>query len=89
VLGNEMTSVVTGLLVGGGYQTSEYGVISASGCVPHACGSADAFMAIDPNRRKLFFAQLVAATDPRYWPDIGQWPPDIAATAREELSIPQ
>ncbi len=87
LLGDEMTGVVTGLLVGGGYQTSEYGVFYSSGCVPHACGTADAFMAIDPNRRKLFLAQHVAATGPKYWPAIKDWPPDIAKTMREELSI--
>ncbi|MBX3579269.1 MAG: hypothetical protein KF723_18870 [Rhizobiaceae bacterium] len=87
LLGDEMVPVVTGLLVGGGYETSQYDVIYASGCVPHACGSADSFMAIDPHRRKLFFAQLVAATGPKYWPDIKSWPADIAKTMREKLPI--
>ena len=63
LLGDRLTDVATGLLTGGGTETTPSGIFYASGCVPHACGSADAFMAIDPKGRKLYFAQQ--GDDPR------------------------
>ena len=50
----------------------------ASGCVPHACGGADAFMGIDPHARKLYFAQQ-GDQEPRVttWPALTDWPADL------------
>ena len=55
LLGDAITDVATGLLVGGGTESTPSGVFYASGCVPHACGGADAFMAVDPQRPQTLF----------------------------------
>ena len=55
LLGDAITDVATGLLVGGGTESTPSGVFYASGCVPHACGGADAFMGIDPQRPQALF----------------------------------
>ena len=48
LLGDTITDMATGLLVGGGTEKTPSGAFYASGCVPHACGSDDGFMAVDP-----------------------------------------
>ena len=48
LLGDAITDFATGLLVGGGTELTPSGIFYSSGCVPHACGGADAFMAVDP-----------------------------------------
>ena len=47
LLGDAITDFATGLLVGGGTESTPSGIFYSSGCVPHACGGADAFMAVD------------------------------------------
>ena len=81
LLGDAITDVATGLLVGGGTESTPSGVFYASGCVPHACGSADAFMGIDPSGHKLYFAQQSENPDTSTWPSIEDWPAD----AREAM----
>ena len=79
LLGDAITDVATGLLVGGGTDSTPSGVFYASGCVPHACGGADAFMAVDPRGHKLYFAQQMP--EPRYIDLAG---PDELAGRRPE-----
>jgi len=78
MLGDAITDVATGLLVGGGTDTTPSGVFYASGCVPHACGGADAFMGVDPRAHKLYFAQQ-GDGEPRVtsWPALAEWPADL------------
>lgn len=89
LLGNRLSEVVTGLLVGGGTEKTVTGVFYASGCVPHACGSADAFMAVDPNGRKLYFAQAGERPDPDAWPALKTWPPALRSAMKAALYPPQ
>lgn len=77
MLGDRLLDVVTGLQTGGNTETTASGIYHASGCVPHACGSADAFMAIDPKARKLYFAQEGDGPQPSTWPETGAWPAEI------------
>ncbi|HHZ09255.1 MAG TPA: hypothetical protein GX405_10820 [Rhizobiales bacterium] len=89
LLGNRLSEVVTGLLVGGGTEKTVTGVFYASGCVPHACGSADAFMAVDPNGRKLYFAQAGERPEPDAWPALKTWPPALRSAMKAALYPPQ
>ncbi len=76
LLGNDLTDVVTGLLTGGDAELQDDGTVTGYGCVPHACGVSDSFMAIDPKAKKLYFAQQ---GDPqiRTWPDSAAWPASL------------
>ncbi len=89
LLGGRLSEVVTGLLVGGGTEKTVTGVFYASGCVPHACGSADAFMAVDPNGRKLYFAQAGERPEPDAWPALKTWPPALRSAMKAALYPPQ
>lgn len=89
LLGNSLTDVMTGLLVGGGTEKLASGVVYASGCVPHACGSADAFMAVDAKGQKLYFAQEGEQPEPRAWPALANWPADVRDAMHAALAPPQ
>ncbi|WP_274626989.1 hypothetical protein [Arvimicrobium flavum] len=79
LLGSSMTDVVTGLLTGGGAEKQTDGMVTGYGCVPHACGASDTFMAIDPRARKLYLAQQTDGPEPKAWPALGEWPDDLRA----------
>ncbi len=85
LLGGSLTDVATGLLVGGGTETTPSGAFYASGCVPHACGGADSFMAIDPAKKSLYFAQQSEDTQGSTWPKIEQWPADLKAAKEQAI----
>ena len=85
LLGGSMSDFVTGLLVSSGVETTVDGVFYASGCVPHACGSADSFMAVDAKGRKLYFAQMGERPEPNAWPALKAWPPAIRSAMRAAL----
>ncbi len=89
LLGPSLTEVMTGLLVGGGPETLPSGVIYANGCVPHACGSADAFMAVDPKGKRLYFAQEGDKPEPQAWPALDTWPADLKQAMHTALNPPQ
>lgn len=77
LLGNSLNDVITGLLVGGGVEWTPSGAFYASGCVPHSCGMADGFMAVDPGARRVYFAQKTETPTPNAWPALSAWPEDI------------
>ena len=89
LLGDETTSVVTSLLVGGGTESTPSGAFYSSGCVPHACGSADGFMAVDPKAKKLYFAQEGDKPEPDAWPPVTEWPAEIRDAMKNALAPPQ
>lgn len=74
LLGDRLGDVVAGLFTGGQAEKQNDGTITGYGCVPHACGVSDTFMAIDPKARKLFFAQQSEAGAPKAWPPLADWP---------------
>jgi hypothetical protein len=87
LLGNKLVEVMTALGTGGNTETSPSGILYASGCVPHACGGADGFMAIDPKAQKLYFAQQGDdPKNPSTWPDVKTWPAEIKALMIEGLA---
>ena len=76
LLGDKLTDVATGLLVGGGTQSTASGGFYAAGCVPHDCGGADGFMAVDPKGHKVYFAQRADEGKIAAWPSVKKWPAD-------------
>lgn len=85
LLGDRLTEVANGLDVGGGTETLPSGIFWARGCVAHACGTADAFMAVDAKGRRLYFAQQ--GQEPQAWPALQQWPADVKAAMRQAIEF--
>jgi hypothetical protein len=85
LLGDKLTDVATGLSVGGSPETTDSGIFYASGCVPHACGSADAFMAVDPHGQKLYFAQEGDNPEPSAWPELNSWPAEVQEAMKSSM----
>jgi hypothetical protein len=85
LLGNKLSDVVTGLLVGGGTEKTPSGVFYASGCVPHDCGGADGFMAVDRTGQKVYFAQRDENGKLAAWPSIKKWPTDLREAVQQAL----
>lgn len=81
LLGDRLADVATGLTVSDGFHELGSGIAYGYGCVPHACGSSDAFMAIDKAGRKLYFAQQDGKGGQDAWPGLDQWPAEV----REEM----
>jgi len=52
-------------------------MIVANGCVPHNCGGADAFLAVDIANRTLYLAQQGEGATPDAWPALEKWPRDV------------
>jgi len=86
LLGDSLNEVATGLAVSGEIQTLPSGEIYGSGCVPHACGGADAFMGLDAKGHKLYFAQQQEGPEPRSWPPVAEWPAGLAGAMKEALA---
>lgn len=85
LLGQQLVDVVTGLLTGGATETTASGILYASGCVPHACGGSDGFMALDIKGRKVYFAQQGENPEPSAWPQLKTWPAEIRAVMQQTL----
>lgn len=80
LLGVDMSRVINGLLTGGDVQVQDDGILTGYGCVPHACGVSDSFMAVDPKAKKLYFAQQTSdGGAPRVWPGPDEWPGTLQA----------
>ena len=89
LLGNRLEAFVTGLLTGGGTEKTASGVYFASGCVPHACGSADAFMAVDVKQQRLYLAQQGDKQEPDSWPALAEWPAAVSDAMKAALDPQQ
>lgn len=85
LLGDDLTEVTSGLIVGSQPQMLPSGAFYGNGCVPHACGVSDAFMAVDPARRKLYFAQQQENGGPRMWPEAARWPRELRTVMNETI----
>lgn len=89
LLGSRLTDFATGLLTGGSVERTTSGILFGSGCVPHACGSADAFMAVDTASRKLYLAQTGENPEPETWPPLKTWPADMRSAMKAALQPQQ
>ncbi len=85
LLGDAITDVATGLLVGGGTESTPSGVFYASGCVPHACGGADAFMAVDPQRPQALFRAAERGSGRVDLAVLEDWPADVKEAMQTAL----
>lgn len=91
LLGDKLSDVTTALLVSSGTEKTASGVLYANGCVPHACGISDGFMAIDATAQKLYFARQsdegdAAEGNVDAWPDLASWPAELRTIMDEALA---
>ncbi|PLP56926.1 hypothetical protein CYK37_21990 [Mesorhizobium loti] len=89
LLGDQMGNVATSLLVGGGTEKTPSGAFYASGCVPHACGGSDGFMAVDVKNKALYFAQQTDKPEPNAWPALKDWPEEMKDALKKAFQQPQ
>lgn len=82
LLGEHLAGVAAGLSTASAPEMSASGLVTARGCVPHACGSADAFVAVDPAQRRLWFAQQADGDQPDAWPPLAEWPAEVVEAMR-------
>lgn len=85
LLGDDMADVAAGLSTASAPEISASGLVTARGCVPHDCGGADAFVAIDPAQRRLWFAQQADGDQPDAWPPLAEWPAEVAEAMRAAI----
>lgn len=87
LLGDDLETVASGLSTSGGPETPASGILTLRGCVPHACGTQDAFMAVDAKGKKLWFAQQTASGQaPKTWPDTKDWPAEVTTAMQAALA---
>jgi hypothetical protein len=89
LLGDGLTEMATSLLVGGGTEKTKSGIAYARGCIPHACGGGDGFMAIDTKGKKLYFARQTDKAQPDAWPALKTWPGELREALKTALAPPQ
>lgn len=85
LLGADLTEVTTGLVVGSEPTVLPSGSFYGSGCVPHACGMSDAFMAVTPDRKAVYFAQQQEKGGPRLWPAAAKWPRELREAMEQAI----
>lgn len=79
LLGDALEEVATGLGTASQPERGADGVWAGTGCVPHACGTSDSFIAVDPAGKALYFAQQGGVGGTRFWPARENWPAAITA----------
>jgi hypothetical protein len=85
LLGKDMTDMATSLLVGGGTEKMPSGAFYATGCIPHACGGGNGFMAVDVKKKALYFAKQGEHPQPDTWPALKTWPPEMRDALKKAL----
>lgn len=76
--GGDLGSLAASLRVSGSPEFLDGRFLFATGCTPHACGTADGLIAVDMTERAVFAA--TDATDtPSVWPPAGDWPEPLRA----------
>jgi hypothetical protein len=76
--GADLGALATSLRVSGSPEFLDGRFFLATGCTPHACGSADGLIAVDVTDRAVYAA--TDATDtPSVWPPAGEWPQPLRA----------
>lgn len=88
LLGDQMGGVATSLLVGGGTEKTPSGAFYATGCVPHACGGGNGFMAVDAKNKALYFAQQSDTPEPNAWPPMKEWPDEMKDALKKAFEQP-
>jgi len=71
--GPDLGALSTSLLVAAEPQLLDNRFLIGKGCTPHACGTADGFIAVDLEKQSVYAA--TDATESRsIWPPVDQWP---------------
>lgn len=86
LVGDRLEEIATSLLVSGGSEKTTSGVIYSDGCIPHACGTYDGFMAVDAAGQKLYLARQTDGKSPEAWPEAGTWPTDLREIMEKALA---
>jgi hypothetical protein len=74
ILGDDLSDLVTSLGTSAAPEDVGGGLFVARGCIPHACGSNDGFVAVDPKAKSIWFAQQQDDGSLKYWPALDAWP---------------
>jgi hypothetical protein len=82
LLGSDLENYAIGLAVASEPEKTPDGLLSGSGCIPHACGGGNSLIVVDVANRKLYMAQQ-DGDGYRAWPDISLWP----EAARQKLGL--
>ncbi|MCK9551694.1 hypothetical protein [Aquamicrobium sp.] len=86
LLGDRLEEVATSLMVSAEPEKTASGLIYGDGCIPHACGTYDGFMAVDAASQKLYLARQTDGKSPETWPEAGTWPADLRQTMEKALA---
>lgn len=86
LLGDKFSGVILALSVSGGLESTASGVLYGSGCIPHACGEGNGFVAVDPKARTVWFAQENGGATPDAWPPLDAWPAEVRAAMTKSFS---
>ena len=84
LLGRDLTTYAEGLGTASMQERTD-GLLAARGCVPHACGVADSFLAVDPAGRAVYLAKQGDGDAIASWPPVATWP--AAAQAAMERAF--
>lgn len=85
LLGDDLESLATSLGTSSEPEDVGGGLFVARGCVPHACGSNDGFVAVDPKREGIWFARQQDGGGLKYWPALDTWPKAAQEAAKQEF----
>lgn len=86
MLSDELTYMATSLLVSDGIHQLTTDIAYGWGCVPHACGASNGFMAVDMANRKLYFAQQDGPDGQKTWPAEEEWPANVLDMMHEKIA---
>jgi hypothetical protein len=86
VLGDKFSDVVLALSVSSGLESTASGVFYGSGCIPHACGEGNGFVAVDTKDRAVYFAQENGGANPDAWPPLDSWPEEVRAAMTKSFN---
>lgn len=84
--GDRLEEIATSLLVSGEPEKTASGVLYGDGCIPHACGAYDGFMAVDAAGQKLYLARQTDGRSPEAWPEMATWPADLREIMEKALA---
>lgn len=76
--GDGLGALATSLRVSGSPELLDGRFLFATGCTPHACGTADGLIAVDVTERAVYAATDATET-PSVWPPAGDWPEPLRA----------
>ena len=78
LLGERLGEVAFGLSVAGPAEIIDKKYVAYSGCQPHACGAANAFIGVDLEKHAVYAANRISDKPEEFWPsDFKSWPDEL------------